>query len=165
MDQFLILGVYWILKCFPPKKILNVRRKWRGGLFISLFLQNSTLYKLDKRKDLEFAPLLSILPFPIVLFLCFLLFTLIWFFISREERYSKNSSFERGFDSKNLRVSFSNQYYLVAVLFLIFDLEIVLTFPIPLSIPKGTLLGGVFFLFFTIILLYEWKFGLLDWVK
>nr|YP_398834.1 NADH dehydrogenase subunit 3 [Leptotrombidium akamushi]BAE47116.1 NADH dehydrogenase subunit 3 [Leptotrombidium akamushi] len=100
-----------------------------------------------------------------ILFLCFIFFSLIWFFSNKEESYGKNSSFESGFDSKNLSISFSNQYYLVAVLFLIFDLEIVLTFPIPLSMSKSGFLGSLFFLFFSVVLLFEWKFGLLDWIK
>ncbi|RWS19057.1 NADH dehydrogenase subunit 3-like protein, partial [Leptotrombidium deliense] len=49
-----------------------------------------------------------------------------WFFSKIEEGTEKRTSFERGFNPKNQRISFSNQYYLIAILFLIFDLEIVL---------------------------------------
>nr|YP_398821.1 NADH dehydrogenase subunit 3 [Leptotrombidium deliense]BAE47103.1 NADH dehydrogenase subunit 3 [Leptotrombidium deliense] len=100
-----------------------------------------------------------------ILFLCFILFSLMWFLSKEEESNSKNTPFESGFSAKNMSISFSNQYYLVAILFLVFDLEIVLTFPIPLSLSKSALLGALFFLFFALVLFYEWKFGLLDWIK
>nr|YP_254686.1 NADH dehydrogenase subunit 3 [Leptotrombidium pallidum]BAD99506.1 NADH dehydrogenase subunit 3 [Leptotrombidium pallidum] len=98
-------------------------------------------------------------------FFCFLLFSLIWIFSNQEQGGEKSNSFESGFDSKSMSISFSNQYYLIAILFLMFDLEIVLTFPIPFSLPKSSYLGTLFFLTFLIILFLEWKFGLLEWVK
>ncbi|RWS19133.1 NADH dehydrogenase subunit 3-like protein, partial [Leptotrombidium deliense] len=59
------------------------------------------------------------------------------FFSKIEEGTEKRTSFERGFNPKNQSISFSNQYYLIAILFLVFDLEIVLAFPIPLSLFKS----------------------------
>nr|YP_009700003.1 NADH dehydrogenase subunit 3 [Dermestes coarctatus]QEK77747.1 NADH dehydrogenase subunit 3 [Dermestes coarctatus] len=86
-------------------------------------------------------------------------------FMDRE----KMSPFECGFDPKtSSRLPFSLQFFLIAVIFLIFDVEITLL--IPLVIIMKTINSMVFSLitmFFIVILIgglfHEWKQGALEW--
>nr|ALO76467.1 NADH deshydrogenase subunit 3 [Pseudocolaspis sp. PSE01] len=88
-------------------------------------------------------------------------------FIDRE----KSSPFECGFDPKNCsRLPFSLQFFLIAIIFLIFDVEIALLLPLimifKISNPMTIMLISLIFI--TILLLglyYEWNKGALNWAK
>jgi len=80
----------------------------------------------------------------------------------------KLSPYECGFEAfDDSRMKFDVRYYLVAILFILFDLEIAFLFP--WAIANGTVgLAGfwtvmVFLLVLTVGFLYEWKKGALDW--
>nr|ALO71036.1 NADH deshydrogenase subunit 3 [Aleocharinae sp. 5 EF-2015] len=81
----------------------------------------------------------------------------------------KNSPFECGFDPKSsARMPFSLQFFLIAVIFLIFDVEITLLIPFILILKISSLKIYFFSLsFFIIILLlglyHEWNQGALTW--
>ena len=80
----------------------------------------------------------------------------------------KNSSYECGFEGEGpVRAKFDVQFYLVAILFIIFDLEIAFLFPWAVSITKIGAFGFwsmISFLFLlTIGFIYEWKRGALEW--
>nr|YP_010373922.1 NADH dehydrogenase subunit 3 [Coomaniella dentata]UPI13503.1 NADH dehydrogenase subunit 3 [Coomaniella dentata] len=81
----------------------------------------------------------------------------------------KNSPFECGFDPKSsARLPFSLQFFLIAVIFLIFDVEITLLLPIIYTMNTINLMNYSFImLFFIIILLigvyHEWNQGALTW--
>nr|YP_009185989.1 NADH dehydrogenase subunit 3 [Sphaeridium bipustulatum]ALO70942.1 NADH deshydrogenase subunit 3 [Sphaeridium bipustulatum] len=81
----------------------------------------------------------------------------------------KNSPFECGFDPKsNSRMPFSLQFFLIAVIFLIFDVEITLLVPFILILPIVNIYNYIFtlFLFLIILLLgtyHEWNQGALNW--
>nr|QXT45818.1 NADH dehydrogenase subunit 3 [Stenacron interpunctatum] len=83
----------------------------------------------------------------------------------------KSSPFECGFDPKSSsRLPFSLRFFLIAVIFLIFDVEIALLLPLiillPTSQPTVWLYVGVFFLVILIVGLYhEWNQGALDWAS
>nr|UXW93496.1 NADH dehydrogenase subunit 3 [Hymenoptera sp. 4 GYN-2021] len=83
----------------------------------------------------------------------------------------KNSPFECGFDPKNnSRLSFSIQFFLIGVIFLIFDVEIALLFPLIMILSISNIKIWLFLsIYFIIILLmgtyYEWKFGALNWLN
>ncbi len=83
----------------------------------------------------------------------------------------KSSPFECGFDPKSsARLPFSLRFFLLAVLFLVFDIEIVLLLPSPLILPSSAsvLFTFPFFGFLIILifgLLHEWNEGSLDWRK
>lgn len=80
----------------------------------------------------------------------------------------KNSPYECGFEAfEDARMKFDVRYYLVAILFIIFDLEI--AFLVPWSVVLADISGEAFaamalFLFILVIgFIYEWKKGALEW--
>ncbi|MCH7893527.1 MAG: NADH-quinone oxidoreductase subunit A [Proteobacteria bacterium] len=80
----------------------------------------------------------------------------------------KLSPYECGFEAfEDSRMKFDVRYYLVAILFIIFDLEIAFFFPWAVSLDKVGLFGlasmGVFLFLLTIGFIYEWKKGALEW--
>nr|QFG38805.1 NADH dehydrogenase subunit 3 [Aeneator otagoensis] len=83
----------------------------------------------------------------------------------------KSSPFECGFDPiKSARLPFSLRFFLLAIIFLIFDVEIVLLFPILASMVTSLSFALVFgtFIFLVILILglfHEWNEGSLDWAQ
>lgn len=80
----------------------------------------------------------------------------------------KQSPYECGFDVfEDARMKFDVRFYLVAILFIIFDLEIAFLFPwavILKSLSWTQIIAmGVFLLVLTIGFVYEWKKGALEW--
>nr|YP_009532942.1 NADH dehydrogenase subunit 3 [Euclimacia badia]AYG51277.1 NADH dehydrogenase subunit 3 [Euclimacia badia] len=81
----------------------------------------------------------------------------------------KNSPFECGFDPKSsARMPFSLHFFLIAIIFLIFDVEIALLLPSILTLNISNINMWIFTLsfFISILLLglyYEWKEGALNW--
>nr|YP_010319216.1 NADH dehydrogenase subunit 3 [Parasesarma eumolpe]QJH91599.1 NADH dehydrogenase subunit 3 [Parasesarma eumolpe] len=81
----------------------------------------------------------------------------------------KNSPYECGFDPKgSARLPFSLRFFLIAVIFLIFDVEITLLLPIASTLSLTNIFSWFFtsitFLFILLIgLYYEWFQGALNW--
>ena len=80
----------------------------------------------------------------------------------------KLSAYECGFlPFSDSRMEFDIRFYLVAILFIIFDLEIAFLFPWAISLGNIGLLGFssmmIFLFILTIGFVYEWKKGALDW--
>ena len=80
----------------------------------------------------------------------------------------KLSAYECGFEAfDDSRMEFDVRFYLVAILFIIFDLEIAFLFPWAISLGSIGLLGFwsmmVFLGILTIGFIYEWKKGALEW--
>ena len=80
----------------------------------------------------------------------------------------KLSAYECGFDAfDDSRMEFDVRFYLVAILFIIFDLEIAFLFPWAITLGKTGLFGFwsmmIFLAVLTIGFIYEWKKGALDW--
>jgi NADH:ubiquinone oxidoreductase subunit 3 (chain A) len=80
----------------------------------------------------------------------------------------KLSAYECGFEPfEDSRMEFDVRFYLVAILFIIFDLEIAFLFPWAISLGNIGLLGFssmmIFLFILTIGFIYEWKKGALDW--
>nr|QWZ46329.1 NADH dehydrogenase subunit 3 [Machla sappho] len=81
----------------------------------------------------------------------------------------KSSPFECGFDPKSpARLPFSLHFFLIAIIFLIFDIEITLLFPMIISIKFSNMVTYFHILLFFIIILllglaHEWKQGALNW--
>ena len=80
----------------------------------------------------------------------------------------KLSAYECGFEPfEDSRIEFDVRFYLVAILFIIFDLEIAFLFPWAVSLGNIGSLGFISMMIFLFILtigfIYEWKKGALDW--
>ena len=80
----------------------------------------------------------------------------------------KLSAYECGFEPfDDSRMEFDVRFYLVAILFIIFDLEIAFLFPWAISLGNIGLLGFcsmmIFLFILTVGFVYEWKKGALDW--
>ena len=80
----------------------------------------------------------------------------------------KNSAYECGFEPfESARLKFDVRFYLVAILFIIFDLEIAFLFPWAISLGQIGLYGFwsmmLFLFILTVGFIYEWKKGALDW--
>jgi NADH-quinone oxidoreductase subunit A len=80
----------------------------------------------------------------------------------------KLSPYECGFEAfEDARMKFDVRYYLVAILFILFDLEIAFLFPWAVVLPDIGHFGFVAMLLFLAILvvgfIYEWKKGALEW--
>jgi NADH-quinone oxidoreductase subunit A len=81
---------------------------------------------------------------------------------------AKNSPYECGFEAfEDARMKFDVRYYLVAILFILFDLEIAFLFPWAVSLREIGATGFWAMMIFLGILVvgfvYEWKKGALDW--
>ena len=81
---------------------------------------------------------------------------------------AKNSPYECGFEAfEDARMKFDVRYYLVAILFILFDLEIAFLFPWAVSLREIGMAGFWSMMLFLGILvvgfIYEWKKGALDW--
>jgi NADH-quinone oxidoreductase subunit A len=81
---------------------------------------------------------------------------------------AKNSPYECGFEAfEDARMKFDVRYYLLAILFILFDLEIAFLFPWAAALKEVGLLGFLEVLTFLSIVIvgfvYMWKKGALDW--
>nr|YP_010048403.1 NADH dehydrogenase subunit 3 [Mollitrichosiphum tenuicorpus]QPK76756.1 NADH dehydrogenase subunit 3 [Mollitrichosiphum tenuicorpus] len=83
--------------------------------------------------------------------------------------FNKSAPFECGFDPFNKsRIPFSLNFYLIAIIFLIFDIEISIILPMILNFKISNMMNFnlmflMFFSFMIITIFYEWKFGSLNW--
>ena len=80
----------------------------------------------------------------------------------------KISPYECGFEAfEDSRMKFDVRYYLVAILFIIFDLEIAFLFPWAVVLDSigafGLIAMGIFLFILVIGFIYEWKKGALEW--
>ena len=86
----------------------------------------------------------------------------------RKPDAEKLSAYECGFEAfEDTRIKFDVRYYLVAILFIVFDLEIAFLFPWAVALNKIGALGmaavGIFLLILIVGFVYEWKKGALEW--
>ena len=87
---------------------------------------------------------------------------------NRVPEEAKDSPYECGFEAfEDSRMRFDVRYYLVAILFIIFDLEIAFLFPWAIVLDEIGIFGfWAMMLFLTILVvgfIYEWKKGALEW--
>jgi NADH-quinone oxidoreductase subunit A len=80
----------------------------------------------------------------------------------------KLSPYECGFEAfEDSRMKFDVRYYLVAILFIIFDLEIAFLFPWAVSLDAvggfGLIAMGIFLAVLVVGFIYEWRKGALEW--
>ena len=102
------------------------------------------------------------------LILACIIFFLSYFLSSRSIDKEKISAYECGFNPfEDARNQFDVRFYLVAILFIIFDLEVSFLFPWAVTLNQITLFGYwtmfVFLFVLTVGFIYEWKKGALEW--
>nr|YP_010535408.1 NADH dehydrogenase subunit 3 [Argas ricei]UYB77982.1 NADH dehydrogenase subunit 3 [Argas sp. San Antonio ARK-2022a]UYB77995.1 NADH dehydrogenase subunit 3 [Argas ricei] len=104
------------------------------------------------------------------------LINFIFLFLSIITKYNKKMNkekytpFECGFDPFSIsRLPFSLRFFMITIIFLIFDIEIIILLPIPfLSQTPNWNYPLIFIIIIMIILfglLYEWKKGMIEWLK
>ncbi|MAY34131.1 MAG: NADH-quinone oxidoreductase subunit A [Rhodovulum sp.] len=114
----------------------------------------------------EYLPILIFLGMAVALGLVLILAALV--LAVRNPDPEKVSAFECGFNAfDDARMKFDVRFYLVSILFIIFDLEIAFLFPWAVSFGTLTTVGFwsmmVFLGVLTIGFAYEWKKGALEW--
>lgn len=97
--------------------------------------------------------------------LVYLLFYLIFYKVALDKESIR--PYECGFDpNSSTRLVFSYRFFLISILFIIFDVEISLILPVPFLIMR--LIGIWIFILFVVVLilglLYEYNYGSLDWL-
>ncbi len=85
-----------------------------------------------------------------------------------EKNKAKNSAYECGFENfSDARMKFDIRFYLVAILFIIVDLEIAFLFPWAVALESlgssGLIAMSIFLMILVIGFVYEWKKGALNW--
>jgi NADH-quinone oxidoreductase subunit A len=96
------------------------------------------------------------------------LFFINWFLSVKRPDAAKLSAYECGFPAfEDARLPFAVRFYLVAILFIIFDLETALVFPWAVALKQIGWFGFSSMMIFLFLLLigfiYEWKKGGLEW--
>ena len=115
---------------------------------------------------IEYIPILVFLLFALLLSVGAFLLSII---LGKKASYpEKDSTYECGFEPfDQTRGKFEVKFYLVAILFIIFDLEIIFLFPWAVAFKEIGIFGFwsmIFFLFvLTVGFIYEWLKGALDW--
>ena len=114
----------------------------------------------------EYLPILIFLGIVILLGLALVLSAVV--LAVRRPDPEKVSAYECGFNAfDDARMKFDVRFYLVAILFIIFDLEVAFLFPWAVAFPHISMLAFwsmmVFLAVLTVGFAYEWKKGALDW--
>lgn len=128
--------------------------------FFLFFLNYNFSYWVDEYSTLF---VYFIISFLFVGFLAFLAFNLSYTLTL----FEKSSQYECGFEPFGYNAVFDLQYFLIGLLYLVFDVELVLIIPWLLSFSIMSL-SGLFSMFFFLILfvvglIYEWKKNVLHW--
>jgi NADH-quinone oxidoreductase subunit A len=114
----------------------------------------------------NYAPVLIFL---IIALLFGLVLLAVGFVLGRGDKSAeKLSPYECGFEAfEDSRIRFDVRYYLVAILFIIFDLEIAFLFPWAVALDRIGIFGlvamGVFLGVLVVGFIYEWRKGALEW--
>ena len=130
---------------------------------------NSPEKRICRRAPMSLETYVPILIFMIVAlaFGCVLL-AVGWLISPDKPDPDKLAPYECGFEAfEDARMRFDVRYYLVAILFILFDLEIAFLFPWAVALKQigfaGFLTMMVFLGILTVGFIYEWKKGALDW--
>lgn len=120
---------------------------------------------ISTQKDHIIAVYILLVSFVLVA-LVYLIFYII--FYKRRKDMERIRCYECGFDIRSFtRITFSYRFFLISILFIIFDVEISLILPVPFLIERElSLLIFILFLLVLIVgLLYEYKCGALEWLN
>ena len=115
---------------------------------------------------LEYLPILVFFIIAIIMAAIFVLLPIL--VVKQKPDAEKLSAYECGFEAfTDMRKQFDVRFYLVAILFIIFDLEVAFLFPWAVALGSIGMFGFVSMMIFlgvlTIGFIYEWKKGALEW--
>ena len=124
------------------------------------------MYHLVEQNIVHYLPIVIFLSIASVLALVIVIIPTL--FATYKPDIEKNSPYECGFEPfKDSRGEFDVRFYLVSILFIIFDLEIIFLFPWAVTLSKLGALGFwsmmAFLALLTVGFIYEWKKGALEW--
>jgi NADH-quinone oxidoreductase subunit A len=172
-----IFGIPLYAQLFPNTfKTANVTVAWltlSGGRSKPARKPVASRLRLDARKEpllegmlREYLPILVFLAIAIGLGLVLILSAVI--IAVRNPDPEKVSAYECGFNAfDDARMKFDVRFYLVSILFIIFDLEIAFLFPWAVAFQDVSMVGFwsmmVFLAVLTVGFAYEWKKGALEW--
>nr|AWV83750.1 NADH dehydrogenase subunit 3 [Okanagana bella] len=116
--------------------------------------------------------MLMVLTYSVLLMLLLMMLSILLYSISMKSFLDreKSSSFECGFNPiSSPRTPFSSHFFLIAVIFLVFDVELVVIMPMIVCMPYNNMLDMYMimfiFLFVLIVgLVHEWNNKMLDWM-
>jgi NADH-quinone oxidoreductase subunit A len=119
-----------------------------------------------QRLALDYMPVILFLGLGVIVSLVFILGSAI--LAPHNPDPEKNSAYECGFNAfDDARMKFDVRFYLVAILFIIFDLEVAFLFPWAVSLGAIGVFGFwsmvVFLAVLTVGFIYEWRRGALEW--
>jgi NADH-quinone oxidoreductase subunit A len=133
----------------------------------SIFKTNQTYYYIDNSlfKN-EYFPIFFILLISFIL--SCIIIGLSFFFVMQKPDIEKLSTYECGFEPYNdSRHKFDIKFYLLAIIFIVFDIETAFLLPWSVSLSKLNILGFwsmIDFIFeLNFVYLYIWSIGALDW--
>lgn len=131
----------------------------------SSYLEQFNLLNRSAVKD-EYLGILVYICF--ALFLALLIVVLSYFLVTQSPETEKLSTYECGFEPyEDTRNKFSIRFYIVAILFILFDIEIIFLLPWCMSISQINLLGFWSMVEFLVELgigfLYVWAVGAIEW--
>jgi NADH-quinone oxidoreductase subunit A len=114
----------------------------------------------------EYLPVVIFLVIAAVLSVLFIVLTAL--FAPKKPDAEKLSAYECGFNAfDDARMKFDVRFYLVSILFIIFDLEVAFLFPWIFQVAEGNILAFwsmmVFLGVLTVGFVYEWRRGALEW--
>lgn len=130
---------------------------------------NDKTWMLNAHNNLFYEELVGVFLFLVIsILVAFLIIALSYYLSNKNPEVEKLSTYECGFEPyEDARNTFDVKFFLVAILFLIFDIETLFLFPWTISVAKLDLLGFWsmfdFLIELNIGLLYVWYKGGLDW--
>ena len=141
-----------------PRKRAGILAASAGGRAPGVFWMNAFL--------LEYLPILLFIGIAVVLGAALMVLPLV--LAPSKPDPEKLSAYECGFPAfDDARMKFDVRFYLVSILFIIFDLEVAFLFPWAISLKSTGAFGFwsmvVFLLVLTVGFIYEWKKGALEW--
>nr|YP_009706308.1 NADH dehydrogenase subunit 3 [Semnoderes armiger]AYF57122.1 NADH dehydrogenase subunit 3 [Semnoderes armiger] len=100
-----------------------------------------------------------------------MIFFIFWVLLKKNfffKKFEGSLIFECGFNSFDSgHLPYSLQFFKVAILFLLFDVELIIIMPFLISLSLFFISGVILLLWFILVLMmglfYEWKMGILDW--
>lgn len=133
--------------------------------FLVFYYISLTDLKFSLIKEEYFSLLVIIL---IASLLSFIILILSYFLVIQKPESEKLSTYECGFEPyEDARLQFDVKFYLIAILFLVFDLETIFIYPWCISVSQLNIVGFwsmIDFIFeLSIGLFYVWKLGALSW--